>query len=259
MKQNRLSLKLIAVAILLLGFASCELDVNGGSGSEKGAKVEGSLLVGWEEPVKGKIRIPSGVTVINEKVFRNCDELTGVVIPGSVKKICDSAFDSCKSLKSVEFSDVGLKIIENSAFYGCTSLVSIEIPEGTTSIGWRAFSGCESLSTVKIPDSVTSIEEVAFENCISLTDLSIGNGIESIKSCTFKNCVSLTSVTIPNSVRYISGAAFYECAALKTVHTVGKWQKYSNNLSTPEECKISADMLKNKSSYYDWPHYDRID
>ena len=77
---------------------------------EDGAIVEGTVLVGWENP-KGKIRVPDGVTDIAEGVFKNQNEITGVVIPGSVVSIGKDAFYSCTGLRSVEIQGNGLEII----------------------------------------------------------------------------------------------------------------------------------------------------
>jgi conjugative transposon TraM protein len=48
-------------------------------------------------------------------------------------------------------------------FAGCESLENIVIPEGVTSIKYRAFDGCDNLQYAIIPASVTSIEDGAFE------------------------------------------------------------------------------------------------
>lgn len=44
-------------------------------------------------------------------------------------------------------------------------ITHVEIPDGFTSIGYRAFSKCPNLKSVTIPDSVTEICEEAFNKC----------------------------------------------------------------------------------------------
>ena len=63
----------------------------------------------------------------------------------------------------------GVTTIGWKAFSDCSSLQTVHIPDSVTSIGWKAFCGCSSLQMVHIPDSVTSIGEDAFSACKELT------------------------------------------------------------------------------------------
>lgn len=58
------------------------------------------VLTKYEGP-GGNVVIESGYTGIGMFVFRFRHDLTSVVIPESVKKIGDSAFEDCKNLKNV--------------------------------------------------------------------------------------------------------------------------------------------------------------
>ncbi len=97
---------------------------------------------------------------------------------------------------------------------------SIEIPEGTTSIGVYAFRGCTGLTSIMIPDSVTSIGAGAFGSCTSLTSITIPDSVTSIGYSVFSGCSGLTSITIPHSVTSIGEFAFYDCTGLTSI-TIG--------------------------------------
>ena len=112
------------------------------------------------------------------------------IIPNSVTKIGDDAFDACESLQSVT------------------------IPNSVTNIGNRAFRWCRSLQSVSIPNSVTSIGDYAFEECHSLQSVTIPNSVTKIGDYAFSSCYSLQSVTIPNSVTKIGDGAFRICTHL---------------------------------------------
>lgn len=95
----------------------------------------------------GSYAIPNSVTVIDEKAFHECCNLTDVTIPE------------------------GVTSINNHAFYNCTSLKKVAIPNSVTVIGEFAFSGCTGLTEINIPASVTSIGSGAFWFCDSLTGI----------------------------------------------------------------------------------------
>lgn len=106
----------------------------------------------------------------------------------------------------------GVTSIGKSAFENCKSLKSITIPDRVTSIGDNSFNHCTSLTDATIPNSVTSIGNGAFRNCTNLTSIAIPNSVTSIGSWGFSRCKSLTSITIPDSVKSIGSYAFYDTA-----------------------------------------------
>ena len=59
-------------------------------------------------------------------------------------------------------------------------ITHVEIPDGFTSIGYRAFSKCPNLKSVTIPDSVTEICEEAFNKCPKLESITISNNVTRI-------------------------------------------------------------------------------
>ena len=68
--------------------------------------------------------IPTGITAIPDKAFKNFTTLTSVIIPESVTSI--GAY----------------------AFYNCTGLTNIVLPTKVTSIGYQAFYNCQNLKNV---------------------------------------------------------------------------------------------------------------
>lgn len=102
--------------------------------------------------------------------FLFASSITSFVIPDHIKKIENSAFNSCADLINIKIGDRVVSI-GFLAFYNCSSLTSITISNSVTSIGSYAFSGCSSLTSVTIPDRVTSIGEFAFSGCSSLTEI----------------------------------------------------------------------------------------
>ena len=90
--------------------------------------------------------IPEGTTEISVAAFKDCKELTSVVIPDSVQ------------------------VIGALAFAG-TNIASIVIPEGVKQIGAWAFQNCVSLTNINLPSSVLKLESGVFKDCTSLTNI----------------------------------------------------------------------------------------
>lgn len=110
------------------------------------------------------------VAGIRYRAFQGCESLTAVrILP--MKTIGSEAFDGCTNLK--EFSDyMGLtpvvETIEDRAFQNCKSLTHIDFSQKLTTIGFGAFMGCSGLDIISIPSSVTLVNNSAFEGCDGL-------------------------------------------------------------------------------------------
>jgi len=119
------------------------------------------------------VRIPSYVTVINERVFHNCTQLKSVEIPTTVSTISKSAFAN-------------------------TGLVNIEIPNSVTSIGETAFSQCDSLNTIIFPSGISTIGKDALSLCDNLNEVYYPSGVsvDNIGLDIGENKTSIISYTI---------------------------------------------------------------
>ena len=83
----------------------------------------------------------SNITCIGKKCFFDCDLITEVILPSTVKEIGQEAFNSCEDLEY------------------------IYLPEGLERIGQEAFDVCDELAYVRIPDSVKRLGSWAFDDC----------------------------------------------------------------------------------------------
>lgn len=201
--------------------------------------------------VKGELIIPSTlggcpVTEIGDRVFKNNNNITDVVIPNTVKKIGEAAFAECGNLenivippslqstgndafkntdiKKVYITDLAawcnIKFGTNISGYGplCrgygklylnnTLITELKIPEGVTSIQKDAFRGCDSIISVVLPKSITSISN-AFSGCTNIKDVWY-LGSESAKA----------NISIDNSNSYLLNAEWhYDSCPIGAEHT----------------------------------------
>lgn len=102
--------------------------------------------------------------------------------------ITGNVYDNNRDMFVLSF-DGELSSIPASAFNGKSTLETIIIPEGVTSIGYRAFYTCDGLTSVIIPESVTSIGDSAFFGCSSLTSVNIPDSVTSIGNRAFDKCI----------------------------------------------------------------------
>lgn len=170
-----------------------------------------------------KAVIPDNVKSIGAAAFKNT-ALESITALG-VKTIGSSAFEGCKKLKSVEFSD-SLEVIDYSAFSVCSALTDFVLPENShclREIRGSAFSGCTALESFTIPQGVISIGFGAFSGCNALEAINIPQGVIEIGSSAFQDCSALETVNIPASVVDFGkdgNNVFKGCTSLKTI-TVG--------------------------------------
>lgn len=203
----------------------------------------------------GELIIPEqidGLTVvgIGEKAFKNCTELTRVVIPDTVTSISGEAFSGCEKLSDIVLSknitSMGSKVFDKTAFYNDetnwdgdilyigNSLVAIKstisgeitIKDGTTNIMGAVFSGNTKITKITIPGSISVINSEVFMNCTGLTEVVLSEGVKEIGVRAFSGCSNLAKITIPASIEKIGESAFGSCRKLTEPNfngTVDQW------------------------------------
>ncbi len=190
-----------------------------------------------------EIQLGSGVQIIGQEAFEDCQSLASVTIPDSVVEIGDGAFRYCYGLTEVTIGS-GVKSIGGDAFYECENLrvvytankyvlnwfrynmpnvklVSSRYYKTVDGIeyeyvfdGSLAVSGCDNSfrRTVKnlvIPAEVDglpvkAIWGYAFEECPLLESVTVPEGVVEIEYDAFASCPKLTSVFLPSSLKYLS-------------------------------------------------------
>ena len=206
MKRSILTLVLAAVASIVATAATATMfDIAGmhyyvlddGTVSVSQARNEyGDRLN--PDPFVGELSIPSSVTydgvsytvsTIGYEGFSDCDKLTAVSIPNSIKKIDSGAFVGCNALAAVKITDLASwcsiqfatenlnypqpysnpLYLAHRLFVNGVEVTDLEIPASVTSIGASSFNGMSGLKSLTIGSSVTQIGDGAFNNCPALS------------------------------------------------------------------------------------------
>ena len=146
------------------------------------------LITGCKNSV---IPTDGSVISIGDEAFYGCSSLTSITIPASITSIGGFAFTDCSSLTSVYITDLaawcGISFSRfgnsnpldyaNNFYINNKRVTELVIPNGVTSIGYRAFNYFSSLKSISIPDSVTSIGNQAFCGCSSLESVIFENTV----------------------------------------------------------------------------------
>ena len=135
--------------------------------------------------------LPDTLTALGNQAFSGIG-ITTLEISG-IDMISDYAFSQCNSLTTVVLGE-GVSYIGYAAFGYCRSLTSVTITEATT-IANNAFMNCISLTEITIPESVKKIGQNAFKDCSALTSVTfaVTNGWSACPSSTTSGGTALSS------------------------------------------------------------------
>lgn len=213
---------------------------------------------------KGVVVFSAPITRIGVSAFGDCNNLTGIAIPNSVKEIGENAFRNCESLTRVIIGE-NLAYIGDNAFYGCSEIKRVDIsdlsswckisfkgspftygkaklyinneeartliiPNDITEIKEKTFGGISNLVNVIIGDHVHTIGDRAFWFCENLKDVVIGEGVTSIGNEVFFECSSLASIRLGQNIVFIGEGTFYECVNLASVTIPNKVKSIERTL-----------------------------
>ena len=145
--------------------------------------------------ISGNIEIPQTyngkpVVVIQNSAFKDCPNVTSVLIPSSIKSIGINAFENCSNITETTIPE-GVTLIGNNTFLGCEKLASVTLPTSLENIGANAFAGCTSLTSIVLPKNIQEIGANAFANCSTLDVIEVFGDIPAtLKTGVFPSNVS---------------------------------------------------------------------
>ena len=93
------------------------------------------------------LKVPAGVTSINDYAFIQCEGLTSLTMGGGVESIGEQAFLGCKQMTVATVGN-GVRTVGEKAFNGCRSLQAVTLGSRVESVGMYVFGGCNALQTI---------------------------------------------------------------------------------------------------------------
>ncbi len=173
-------------------------------------KPKGDIVIPETIEYKGKTY---PVTEIGHFAFKNCTEMTSVVIPNSITSIKAQAFAYCQGLTSIKLPN-SLNEISSQAFFYCSNIISIisEIEELTSlEMGSGVFMGIDNLNCVlAVPEE--KIED--YKNAKQWKDFI---NIQPYKAVTGINLVEKNKIIGINEELQLTGNVIPENASNKSL------------------------------------------
>lgn len=144
-------------------------------------KEKTKLLFGAPAVTKA-VAMPENLTHIETNAFINNQALTEVKFSKNLIEIGESAFSTCKSLQTVDFSEsTKLEKIVDYAFNHSENITgTLVFPASLTEIGTFAFDNCKSITEIDLHKctALSTIGTQAFQNCSARFKVKSGSGLK---------------------------------------------------------------------------------
>ena len=203
----------------------------------------------YEKQKLEHIKFESGshLTTIDKEAFYNCINLQTFEFPESLISINEKAFTLCKSLQSINLSQLNsLAFIGNYAFQYCRDSSSIILP---------SLKETQTLRITQEESQYITLGNYSFFECRNVNNIDLGDKIQTIGQYCFQNCYLIESVVITESCSWIGAYAFNNCTSLKWVtfqaeSAIETFPTYLfNNCTNLTEIKEYPQNLKTIESY----------
>ena len=168
---------------------------------------DGSLTISTFSNGKSDLKIPAeyngkDVKEIGKSSFKMA-KVKSVKIPEGVTKIDNYAFAFSRSLEKITIPD-SVKEIGTNAFSGCVKLKKIKLPKKLEYIGMFSFDAT-AIKKIDIPKTVKKIDEYAFAECLSLKEVTINSKNTEIAKTAFNRSIHVV-ITAPKKSKAIKTA-----------------------------------------------------
>lgn len=122
-------------------------------------------------------------------------------------------FSECENLRGIDLPN-SIKRIDRRAFSGCLSLEKVDLPNSLERLGDKCFSECILLRHIAIPENCYSIRSGAFQQCCSLEKVVLHDSVFYIGLDAFAGCIKLQPFPIPRKLANLAVTALDDISKL---------------------------------------------
>jgi len=182
--------------------------------------------------LNGLYVVPNGVKHIENYAFKDCADITTLMLAQSVTSINRGAFENCTGLLHMLIPKNVTKI-EAGAFAGCTQLCGVTVASDNANYVTdrdgvlfnkdktellyvpATLNGQENTKDGRyvVPEGVTHIAGKAFSKCLGIREILLSDTLQSVAKDAFEGCDHLTTVVAPPGVAVWQ--ALKDCKNLK--------------------------------------------
>ena len=190
------------------------------------------------------LHLGKSVSSIGSSAFYNCPKLQTITV-SSENETFDSR-DNCNAIIVKQNDELilgsnrtvippSVKRIGNGAFENRKGLEEVTLSEQLRDIGTQAFSGCTNIKKVNFnvvdcPDLFDNCW-TPFHQCDSFSELIIGEMVRCIPEESFGDCKGLKTLILPKSVSLIGRNAFSGCTGVEEMYCYNPSAPYGEGYS----------------------------
>lgn len=209
-----------------------------------------SKIIGWKRkyPLKienGNCIIPEGITKIGEECFLNCEKLTNIILPYSLKELNNKSF-SYSNITTIKIPE-GIIKIPKKCFYNCYELTNISLPSSLIEIDEEAFSGSD-LKEIIIPKNVIKIKKYSFFECYNLINVKLPSSLKEIEEYSFSK-TNIKSIIIPENITRLSEGCFRSCLQLTNIQLPSSLKEIGFGVFDLDPIKIINNIIIGRQSF----------
>ena len=179
-----------------------------------------------------EMNLPSGLETIGEAAFGDCELITSITVPESVRTVYN-AFKDCINLESITFLGGNILFDGIRDFENCQKLQRINVQSASDwasmefssrdygtpfQYGAKLYIGDEFVTHFEFPEGTKTVNSCIFAQYKWLESIIIPEGVESIEYGAFYGCEQIKEITLPSSLSSLGTSSFAKCIALKTVY-----------------------------------------